>query len=279
MTTDSASGLFVQSSGPADAPSIVFLHGGGAAGWMWRSVIERLPEYHCLAPDLPEQGRSGAVQPFTMALAARCVADLIRAQAHGGKANVVGLSEGAQVTVELLANAPEVLTSAFVSSALLRPIPGAWMFSPGLLAATYYVFVAPFSNWDAWIRLNMHYSAGIPDEYFPDFKREFQTLSRDGWVNLMRANQTFRLHGTLSRVTCPVLVTAGAKEYPAMLQSARDLLQALPIARGALIDLGKQSTLAQEHNWAMNAPDAFASAVRAWLTGSPLPDSLKPFTA
>ncbi|HEY3342167.1 MAG TPA: alpha/beta hydrolase, partial [Anaerolineae bacterium] len=242
-------------------------------------VVERLPEFHCLTPDLPEQGQSGAVKPFSMTLAAQCVADLIRANAHGGKANVVGLSEGAQVTVALLASAPEILTSAFVSSALLRPIPGAWMYTPGMLAATYYTFIAPFSNWDAWIRLNMRYSAGIPDAYFPDFKREFQSLTKEGWVNLMRANQTFRLQENLSRVTCPVLVAAGAKEYPAMLQSARDLLQALPIARGALVDLGKQSSLAQEHNWAMNAPDVFAAAVRAWLTGTPLPDPLKPFPA
>ena len=276
MTTDSTSGLFVQSSGPDDAPSIVFLHGGGAAGWMWRKVIERLPEYHCLAPDLPEQGRSGAVKPFSMALAARCVANLIRSSAHGGKAHVVGLSEGAQTTVALLAEAPELVSSAMISSALLRPIPGAWMLTPGVLAASYYTFIAPLKHWDAWVRLNMHYSAGIPNEYFADFKREFQSLTKDGWVNLMRANQSYRLPGNLARVTCPVLVAAGEHEYPAMQDSARDLLQALPNARGALIDLGKGSTLAQEHNWALTAPEAFASTVRAWPTGAPLPAQLRP---
>ena len=276
MTTEPTSGLFVQSSGPDDAPSIVFLHGGGAAGWMWRQVVEHLPEYHCLAPDLPEQGRSGAVKPFSMALAAQRVAGLIRTSAHGGKAHVVGLSEGAQAAVALLAEAPELVSSAMISSALLRPIPGAWMLTPAVLAASYYTFIAPLKNWDAWVRLNMRYSAGIPNEYFPDFKREFQSLTKDGWVNLMRANQSFRLPGNLARVTCSVLVVAGAHEYLAMQNSARDLLQTLPHARGALIDLGKGSTLAQEHNWALTAPEAFASTVRAWLTGAPLPAQLSP---
>lgn len=276
MTTDPTSGLFVQSSGPDDAPSIVFLHGGGAAGWMWRKVIERLPEYHCLAPDLPEQGRSGAIKPFSMALAAQCVANLIRSSAHGGKAHVVGLSEGAQATVALLAETPELVSSAMISSALLRPIPGAWMLSPGVLAASYYTFIAPLKNWDAWVRLNMKYSAGIPNEYFTDFKREFQSLTKEGWVNLMRANQSFRLPGNLARVTCPVLVAVGVHEYPAMQDSARDLLQVLPTARGVGINLGKGSSLAQEHNWALTAPEAFASTVRAWLTGAPLPAQLGP---
>jgi pimeloyl-ACP methyl ester carboxylesterase len=243
---------------------------------MWRPVIERLPEYHCLALDLPEQGRSSAVKPFSMPYAARCVADLIRTSAHGGKAHVVGLSEGAQVTVALLAEAPELLSSAFVSSALLRPIPGAWMFSPAVLAFSYAAFIAPFKHWDAWIRLNMKYSAGIPEVCFPDFKREFQAMTRDGWVNLICANQAFRMPANLARATCPVLVVAGAREYAAMRQSARDLLQVLPHARGALLDMGKQATLASEHNWALSAPELFASALRAWLTGAPLPGELKP---
>jgi len=278
MPTNTTSTLYVRSSGPDDAPTIVFLHGGGAAGWMWRPVIERLPDYHCLAPDLPEQGRSSAIKPFSMSLAAQRVAEVIRTSAHGGKALVVGLSEGAQTTVALLAEAPELVSSAIISSALLRPIPGAWMLTPAVLAASYYMFVAPLKNWDAWVRLNMKYSAGIPDEYFPDFKREFQSLTKEGWVNLMRANQSFRLPANLARVTCPVLVVAGAKEYPAMLQSARDLLQALPAARGMLIDLGKQGSLAKEHNWALTAPEIFAATVRAWVSNQPLPEQLVSLT-
>jgi pimeloyl-ACP methyl ester carboxylesterase len=46
-------------------------------------------------------------RPFSMELAAQKVAELIRDHAHGSKATVVGLSEGAQITVQLLATAPE----------------------------------------------------------------------------------------------------------------------------------------------------------------------------
>ena len=42
----------VDEHGPADAPTIVFLHGGGGGGWMWRPQVEGLPDYHLLVPDL-----------------------------------------------------------------------------------------------------------------------------------------------------------------------------------------------------------------------------------
>ena len=58
MPFDPSSNLFFEESGPEDAKTIVFLHGGGAAGWMWREEVKALQSsYHCLLPDLPEQGR------------------------------------------------------------------------------------------------------------------------------------------------------------------------------------------------------------------------------
>src|SRR5690242_10848352 len=152
--------LYVQSTGPDAAPSIVFLHGGGGGGWMWQPHVAQLAGYHCLVPDLPEHGRSQDVGPFSIEGAASLIAGLIRTQAHGGQAHVVGLSEGAQILVALLSSAPDLVSSAIISSASLRPIPGGSLLTPGVLAATYYSSVAPFKNWDAWIRLNTKYAAG-----------------------------------------------------------------------------------------------------------------------
>jgi pimeloyl-ACP methyl ester carboxylesterase len=67
-------------------PAIVFVHGGGLSSRMWQPVIERLPEFTCLAPDLPEHGQNRDKGPFTLDAAARQVADLIRTQAPGGRA-------------------------------------------------------------------------------------------------------------------------------------------------------------------------------------------------
>ena len=89
--------LYVQEVGVNNSRSIVFLHGGGVGGWMWRPQIEQLKdEYHLLVPDLPEHGKSADVKPLTLKNSAAQVAELIRTRAHGSRANVVGLSLGAQ---------------------------------------------------------------------------------------------------------------------------------------------------------------------------------------
>lgn len=264
--------LVFRAYGTNNTTSIVFLHGGGAGGWMWEPVVEHLPEYHCIAPDQPETGGSRDIKPFSMALAAEKTAELIRTQAHGGKAIVVGLSEGAQVAVQLLATAPEVVEKAIITSALLRPITGlGWLNSPALLGWMYRVSIPPFRNADWWIRLNMKYAAGVPNEYFPQFKKTFQTITETEFVNMLIANQSYRLPDGLEKATASTLVLAGKKEYSGMKQSVRDLVAALPNARGGWINLAGTSTLASQHNWALTAPDLFAATVRAWNEGKPLP--------
>lgn len=268
--------LSCRSFGPDDAPVIVFLHGGGSAGWMWQPVIQHLREYRCLTPDLPEHGTSRLIAPFSMKLAAEKVADLIEDQAPDGKAVVVGLSEGAQVAVQLLADAPARVRKAVISSALLLPMRGlGWMNSPAMFQWTHRLFMAPFKHNDRWIRLNMKYSAGIPEEYFEFFKQDFQATTEEAFVHLMVANQSFRLPAGLENAAAPTLALAGEKEYAAMRQSARALAAALPHARAGWVELGAGSSLAEQHNWAVTAPERFAETVRCWVEDRPLPAWIK----
>lgn len=278
MSIDPRSELSYQSYGPSEAPVLVFLHAGGVSGWMWKNQVDFFKtKFHCLVPDLPEQGASQNVGPFSVEFAAERVAEFIRSQANG-KATVIGLSEGAQVTVALLAQAPELVERALVSSAILHPIPGAWMYTEGMFRASYRWFMAPFKNNDWWIRLNMRYSAGIGDEYFSEFKKSFQETSESGFTHLMTCAIQFRMPAGLAKATMPVLVVVGKLEYQQMIQSGRDLTTILPNSRGVMVSLGKGSSLAREHNWAMTTPQLFNETLSAWLDGQPLPQSLQPLT-
>ncbi len=272
----SEDGLYVEDHGPQDAPVILFLHGGGAGAWSWQPVIERLGDFRCLAPDLPEHGRSAALRPFSITDAATRMAGLIRSRVPGGRAHVVGLSEGAQVAVAMLANAPEVMATAMISSALLHPLPGSGMLTEGLIRWSYRLSVPPFRKNDAWIRLNMKYAAGVPETFFPQFKSDFQAMTEDGFTHVLLENQRYRLPCGLAAADLPVLALAGHKEYGAMRASAAELGQALPRATVRLIDLGKGGSLAQEHNWCLTAPQRFAETVRAWVNQQTLPDYLRP---
>jgi len=269
--------LFVHEDGPHDAPTIVFLHGGGGAGWMWKPQIEALRDtYHILVPDLPGQGRSTDTGAFSMPAAAEQVARLIRERSRGGPVHLVGLSEGAQVVVQLLAREPDIAQSAIVSSAMVRPLRGSSaMSSPGVLRWAYRASVAPLRNADWWIRWNMRSAAGVPDEYFGEFRESFRTLSEDGFVDLMVANQSFRLPEGLGAVSARVLAVCGAGEYEAMRLSARDIADAIPGARAYAVNHPKGTSLAKQHNWSMTEPAVFTAMVLAWIEGDRLPDRLQ----
>ena len=281
MPTDPLSKLFFESYGSTNPETIVFLHGGGVSGWMWRQQARSLQaDYHCLIPDLPGQGKSSPFdsEPFTIERAAARIALFVRSQAHSGRAHVVGLSEGAQVLVSLLSQSPEVVDHAVISSALLRPLAPRWLVSRTLFDLSYRLFIAPWKSNDGWIRLNMRYSTGIPDAYYQDFKRSFQETTQASWTKLMLANLSFRMPEGLDRVKQPVLVIVGEKEHKQMKQSAKDLVRALPNAPGVVLSLGEKATLAQEHNWALTAPQLFTDTIRAWVENRPLPAQLKPLS-
>lgn len=252
--------LYVNESGPATAPTIVFLHGGGISGWMWQPQVEQLSDYHCLIPDLPEHGQSVDEKPYAMKDTVVRVMELIRARAHGGHAHVVGLSLGAQTTVGLLATAPEVVDHAILSGTLVRPLPGL------SLVNTSVKMYMPFKDIDFLIRANLQ-SQGIPKQYFPQFKEDTRVLTADGMARVFTENMRFSLPTGLDHANMPTLVLVGQKEYGVMRQSARDLIKALPNAKGFI-------ALGVGHAWNLQAPDLFTRTVRTWITDQPLPQEL-----
>ena len=271
--------LYFQEFGSANTSTIVFLHGGGVSGWMWQPQIDQLSDYHCIVPDLPEQGESVNESPFTIQGSAEQVAELIKTRAHRGKAHIVGLSEGAQVTLALLSIAPERVDHAIISSALVRPIPGGVWMTPKLIALSYRWFVAPLKNSDWWIRLNMKYAAGIPEKYYTAFRQSYKKLTESGFVHLMVENQRFRLPQRLHQIGTPTLIISGRNEYAAMRQSAQDIASAIPNSQIYEVSHRRKMTVAEEHNWSLTTPELFTETVRAWINDQPLPSNLKPLSA
>ena len=44
--------LYIKETGQDNQETIIFLHGGGLAGWMWEEQVKAFNDYHCLVPDL-----------------------------------------------------------------------------------------------------------------------------------------------------------------------------------------------------------------------------------
>lgn len=268
-------GLCVRECGPDDAPTICFLHGGGISGWMWRPQIEALQDtYHCLIPDLPEHGLSAAVQPFTIPDAASRIAELIRERGHGGHAHVVGLSEGAQIGVQLLGSVPEIIDHAIISSALMHPIPGMGLLGPRALALIFRLFAAPFLQADWYVRLNMRYGNALPEQYFKEAHEDTRRMTAASFTHMLLENQRFRMPAGLAQVQVPTLVVAGRHELALVRQSVRELAATLPAARGYFVSFSKRA--AEEHSWNLQRPELFNAAIRAWLSNQPLSPELLP---
>src|SRR5450759_67986 len=252
--------LYVSETGPATAPTIVMVPGGGTGGWFWTPQIERLADYHLLAPDMPEQGRSLGEKPFSVVDAAQRLAELIGSRGHGGRAHVVGISLGAQTVVQLLATCPEVVDHALVSSANVRGLPGAGLLKP------YFKLMMPLRAVPWMLRLGMK-NSGVPRQFYDDVLREAQEMTLDSLTHVTMESLNFRVPAGLVKVKSPVLVVAGEKEPGLMRASARDLAAAIPGAQGRLVKKGI-------HAWNLQYPDLFTQTLRAWIEGRPLPEGL-----
>ena len=106
--------------GPADGPSIVFVHGTRLSRSMWGAQMDDLRDaYRVIAVDLPGHGRL-ADRRFTLAGAADAVADAIET-AGGGQAVVVGLSLGGYVAMDLAARRPDLVRGLVLAGATAEP--------------------------------------------------------------------------------------------------------------------------------------------------------------
>ena len=105
--------LHFRENGSKDKEAIVFIHGGGMTGLGWQTALRTMPEYHCLAPDLPVSGRSAHIAPLTLENAVEGLANLIRSNAPSGRAALVGLSLGANVSIGLFQQHPDLVEKRF----------------------------------------------------------------------------------------------------------------------------------------------------------------------
>jgi pimeloyl-ACP methyl ester carboxylesterase len=259
--------------GPEGAPTIVFLHGGGAGAWSWRYQVKALKDtYHLLVPELPGSAGSGE-KSFSFQDAARQVCELITAKAHGGRANVVGLSLGGQLCTYLLATRPELIDRAIISGTLAKeaPMSGCLLspFGRSMLRLTLMTYW-PFRMRNFWINANMK-SYGIPAEFEPEMRAETQNFTIDSFMQMVgNENLGFRIPAALDKAQCAVLVVVGENEYRVVKDSARELARTLPNARTVVAS-------GAGHNWSLEKPEMFSQMVRAWVSGQPLPRDLKPF--
>ncbi len=247
--------LNVKETGKKDQETIIFLHEGGLAGWMWDKQLKAFNDYRCLVPDLPEHGRSMEFKPFTIKDTAEIIVNLIKNRVYNGKAHLVGLSLGAQIIIQILSTVPEVVDHALISGTLVHSIPHTETF----LKHLNYLIKAyePLKNTDFFIKANMR-TYNIPKNFFNELKESTHAIKPESFNRILKENMLFQTPSGLEKANVPVLVIVGEKDHKILKNSARDLMHVLPNSKTYVVPkLG--------HVWNLESPELFNRVLRSWI--------------
>jgi pimeloyl-ACP methyl ester carboxylesterase len=254
--------LFVREYGPVGAPAIVFIHGGKMSGWSWEPVVERMQQYHCLVPDLPQYGKSFQHGPFEMGAAANAVAEVIRSRAASGRAHLVGFSLGAQVGVQLLATEPKLVDRAVLCGTVINTMP--YVRLTQLLIGT--ISRNTVYHW-VLRRYRSARHAPIPSGKIDEYREDVRLIKGAQFANIAVASSGFTLPEGLDKSDSPTLFLTGGKEARLVRGWAAAL--ALPMPNGV-----DRSAIGMRHDWPLRHPDLFSRTVNGWLTDGGLPPEI-----
>jgi pimeloyl-ACP methyl ester carboxylesterase len=250
--------LYVQESGTPGAPAVVFLHGAGASGRMWRQHTARLAgRFHCLAPDLPGLGRSNQLPSASVLESADLVAELIQTRVPAQRAHLVGLSWGGGVAHALLARHPELVDRVVIDDAGVLVL--SWW--GGALVRLAITLVAPFLHTRPVMAL-FSTMIGMDQEG----RAELRASSRRAfWRAFWEGFNPPPIRIAID-APCPTLLVAGEKETTIRASNAA-LAALMPhaVARFAP-GLG--------HGWLARRTGLHVRMVETWLSGQQLPSEL-----
>jgi len=251
-----AIGMYVHESGTPGSPAVVFLHGAGASGRMWRDHMVTLGDrFHCLAPDLPGFGRSNRLATASRIETADLVAGLIETRVPAGRAHIVGLSWGGGVAHTLLDRHPELVDRVVIDGAGVLSWWAKGPFLLGIAAIAPFLHTRPVTAFFAGI-------IGMDEVGRADLRASSRRAFRRAFVEGFRSG--------VSRVeiaaTCPTLLVAGEGETVVrQSNAAQAALMPHAVARFAP-GLG--------HGWLARRMELHVRMVEAWLTGQELPAEL-----
>ncbi len=253
--------MYVHESGPVQGPVVIFLHGEGTNGTMWKHHANRLKDYHCLAPDYPGFGRSKDQEWTSIDEIVNQLVDLIRKYAKEGKIHIVGTSLGGTLAINLLGAIPGLLESVIVDGAGVLPTPGAIIVKFGLRA------LEPFLHTDFVLKTISRTLIKIPERNYEEFREGMLSITPSSFTrSIIQANQVRQPSG-LQHVPCRVLFVAGEKDSKTILQSNSILAEQMPNAMNRV-------ALGVGQGWSALRPELHVQMVESWLKDRSFPSEL-----
>jgi pimeloyl-ACP methyl ester carboxylesterase len=242
--------VIVRDLGPSDAPTVLFLHGGNVAGWMWGPQLPAFADRHLLVPDLPGFGDNADLEWRSVGDTADAVAELVGERSQGA-VDVVGLSLGASVGVELAVRHPALVRRLVLASPTAVPATR-WQ---RLAARVQLAFWHQPAYWSATAR-----AWGLPEEDRELFVRTGLGIRRETAERIVREVVTGISPALLERIAAPTLAIAGERDARTV---ARDSIE---LIRGRVPDAEVRLIAGAHHAVNLEAPEEFNAAVRDWIS-------------
>ena len=252
--------LYIKETGSRNSKSIIFLHGCAMAGWIWNDQVRALRDYHCIVPDLPEHGQSSNVKPFTIKNSAEMIIDIINENTNNGKVNLVGISLGAQIVLQILSKSPELVDHVVISGTLVHNNSN---IETRLKLLDYAIKTyESVKDTEFFIKANMR-TYNMPKKFFNKFKESAQIVKTDSLDRIFREHMTYKIPNGLEYAQASVLIITGEKDYKIIMESTKDLLTTLPNSEWYIApDVG--------HIWNLEDPKLFNWVTRQWFENKTL---------
>lgn len=201
---------------------IIMLHGGGLSWWQYQAQMDLLcEEYHVVLPIL--DGHAGSDADFTsIEDNAKRLLDYLDKTYGGSVYLLAGLSLGAQILLEMLAQRKNICQHAIIESASV--IPDRLTAS---LTAPLFSMSFPLIQKKWFAKWQFHY-LGMRDDLFGRYYEDTRKLSKQNLIAFTKASSLYQAKHSLKESSARVRIIVGEKESKRMLASARYLHKLLP---------------------------------------------------
>ncbi len=200
----------------------MLLHGGGLSWWNYKTEAELLSvRYHVILPVLDGHADSDSSFVSIEQNAGRIIS-FIDSECGGSVLLIGGLSLGAQILAEILAQREDICQYAVIESASMIPskmrtalIGPVFGLSWGLIR----------KKWFAEMQFRY---LRIRGDLFEDYYRDTSRISKDNMSAFLKAATGYKPRQELKNNHAHIRIAAGEKEQKSMLKSARLLNEMLP---------------------------------------------------
>ncbi len=232
----------------------MLLHGGGLNWWNFREEAELLQsDYHVLLPIL--DGHAGSDRPFdSIEENASEIIDFIDEFFAGHVLMIGGLSLGAQVLLEILAQRKDICRYALVESAAVIPS----RFTNALIGPSVASSYGLIKNRKfASVQFK---SLHMKDELFEDYYRDTCAISKADMIAFLKANTSYALKDAVCDSLAEIHVYVGQKETGEILKSANLIQDKLPTCHVRILPG------LYHGEFSINHADDYVNAVRSICT-------------